>query len=130
MTTITEHQHQMFTEELHTLRYNLLEDILACMDENGDERVPDLQALLDENEDYSVANQLVDLNLPYLERETQQLQAVQKAEKRLQEGHYGLCVDCGREINLDRLYLQPAASRCIECQESYERVHGSGEFSH
>jgi RNA polymerase-binding transcription factor DksA len=43
------------------------------------------------------------------------------AERRLVEGEYGICVDCGNDIGAERLAAQPAASRCVQCQDMAER---------
>jgi len=43
------------------------------------------------------------------------------AERRLAEGEYGICVDCGDGIGAKRLAAQPAASRCVQCQDMAER---------
>jgi DnaK suppressor protein len=34
---------------------------------------------------------------------------------RLDEGEFGYCDDCGDEIALGRLRLDPAATRCVSC---------------
>ncbi|MDA7424661.1 TraR/DksA family transcriptional regulator [Thalassococcus lentus] len=34
---------------------------------------------------------------------------------RLDEGEFGYCDDCGEEIAIKRLELDPTASRCISC---------------
>lgn len=34
---------------------------------------------------------------------------------RMGEGEYGACEDCGEEIAVGRLKLDPAATRCVEC---------------
>ncbi|WP_299843175.1 TraR/DksA C4-type zinc finger protein [uncultured Roseovarius sp.] len=34
---------------------------------------------------------------------------------RLEEGEFGYCDDCGDEISLKRLELDPAAAKCISC---------------
>jgi RNA polymerase-binding transcription factor DksA len=47
--------------------------------------------------------------------------AIVAAERRLQSGEYGLCEDCGDAIGFARLEAQPAASRCVKCQEEAER---------
>ena len=39
------------------------------------------------------------------------------ALERMNMGIYGKCVDCGKEINEDRLTAYPQASRCRPCQE-------------
>lgn len=43
------------------------------------------------------------------------------AERRLAEGEYGICVDCGNDIGAERLAAQPVASRCVQCQDMAER---------
>jgi len=37
------------------------------------------------------------------------------ALKRMEEGEYGYCQDCGEDIAPKRLQLDPAASKCISC---------------
>ena len=54
------------------------------------------------------------------------LVAVDDALARLAAGSYGLCVDCGAEIPLERLIALPQAARCIACQQRGERSHGTG----
>jgi RNA polymerase-binding transcription factor len=45
---------------------------------------------------------------------------VELALRRLAEGEYGRCVDCGKEIPPERLEAMPEAVRCIEDQARYE----------
>jgi DnaK suppressor protein len=47
---------------------------------------------------------------------------IDDALRRLDEGTYGRCVDCGREIPDERLEAMPTASRCVEDQEQAERT--------
>ena len=44
------------------------------------------------------------------------------AIRRVDEGNYGVCVECGVEIPFQRLKVQPVALRCIDCQERSERA--------
>ena len=39
------------------------------------------------------------------------------ALKRMDEGTYGICVDCGGPISEDRLVALPYASTCIKCRK-------------
>jgi DnaK suppressor protein len=55
--------------------------------------------------------------------------ALVDAERRLESGDYGLCVDCGDAIGFARLEAQPAASRCVKCQEEAERRGGPRLFA-
>jgi DnaK suppressor protein len=53
-----------------------------------------------------------------------QLEAIEGAEKRLDEGSYGLSVESGEPIPRQRLEAIPWAERTAEEQERYERTHG------
>ena len=45
---------------------------------------------------------------------------VVEALKRLDEGTYGTCVDCGKQIPAARLEVRPEAARCVEDQAKAE----------
>jgi DnaK suppressor protein len=45
-----------------------------------------------------------------------QLNDIDQALKRLEKGTYGVCTDCGENIQPARLEIMPAAALCIECQ--------------
>jgi RNA polymerase-binding transcription factor DksA len=45
---------------------------------------------------------------------------VADARKALEEGRYGICVDCGKEIPAARLEAIPETIRCVEDQRLYE----------
>jgi DnaK suppressor protein len=52
------------------------------------------------------------------------LASIVAAQRRLSQGDYGLCEDCGNPIGYARLQAQPAASRCVRCQEIVEKKGG------
>lgn len=58
-------------------------------------------------------------------RDTAELREIDTALRRIEEGSYGQCSVCGIDIPLARLRAQPAAERCIDCQERHERQHPS-----
>jgi RNA polymerase-binding transcription factor DksA len=45
---------------------------------------------------------------------------VRDARQALENGTYGTCVDCGKEIPAARLEAQPESIRCVEDQRQYE----------
>jgi DnaK suppressor protein len=55
-----------------------------------------------------------------------ELEAIEKAEQRLEEGTYGLSVESGDPIPAKRLEAVPWAERTAEEQERYERAGGAG----
>lgn len=48
------------------------------------------------------------------------LREILDAQDRLMEGRYGLCADCGQQIEPRRLIANPTASLCVACQRSTE----------
>ncbi len=55
------------------------------------------------------------------------LTEVEAALKRIEDGTYGRCVDCGKFIPEKRLEAIPWASRCVEDQEKLEQKNLSEE---
>lgn len=45
----------------------------------------------------------------------QELLRIEQAFLRIDEGEFGWCVDCGKEIAPKRLAIDPAAALCIQC---------------
>jgi len=47
--------------------------------------------------------------------EIQEIRQIQGALKRIAEGTYGVCVQCGADIDPKRLKALPIATRCTSC---------------
>lgn len=61
------------------------------------------------------------------DRERKLVQKIQKAVKRINDGEFGICSDCGDDISLARLKARPMTTLCIACkskQEEDEQVRG------
>lgn len=54
-----------------------------------------------------------------------ELAEVRAAMRRLQEGRYGQCEDCGDPIEPQRLAALPAARYCTACQQVHEQPRRS-----
>jgi RNA polymerase-binding protein DksA len=76
-------------------------------------------------EDDSFSNLIVDVNLSEVDRDADELRRIDSALLRLNDGSYGLCVDCDRAIPMARLEAEPTALRCVHCQERFEKTHAS-----
>lgn len=50
--------------------------------------------------------------------------AAEAALRRIADGSYGICRDCGDPIPQARLLAIPVAIRCSTCQRAYEQRHG------
>ena len=62
-----------------------------------------------------------DLEISTLNRESQQLREVRAALRRITEGSFGVCEQCGEDIHSKRLAAIPWTAFCIECQEMLDR---------
>jgi DnaK suppressor protein len=56
-----------------------------------------------------------------LENARRELASIDAALLRIEAGVFGLCVDCGDEISMDRLKALPFAIRCEEDARVHER---------
>jgi DnaK suppressor protein len=59
-----------------------------------------------------------------IERDLAELREIDLARERIARSLYGRCVDCGSRIPVQRLLIQPQASRCTACQAKAERTAG------
>jgi len=48
--------------------------------------------------------------------EQEQLEQVEAALARVEDGTYGICLDCGEPIPSERLEILPYATTCVRCQ--------------
>jgi DnaK suppressor protein len=71
-------------------------------------------------EEQSVADFVQDVDFALMEMKSATLAKIDEALRRLDQGGYGICEDCGREISAARLKAVPFAGLCRECQEQQE----------
>jgi DnaK suppressor protein len=72
--------------------------------------------------DWSVVDLNEDINLQKLTSHKQTLAKIDEALRKLEEGTYGICEDCGSEISEERLKVIPFAIYCVECMERREQL--------
>ncbi len=56
------------------------------------------------------------------EHAAHELEQVLAARRRLHDGTYGICVDCGDDIRAQRLEALPATPYCTACQAVHEHA--------
>ena len=62
-----------------------------------------------------------DLALDSRERRSQKLNDIEAALRRVDQGTYGICENCGKEIGERRLQALPWAPLCLACAEAQQR---------
>jgi DnaK suppressor protein len=106
---------QRFTEVREEIHQELLQ--------SDEESYLDLAGRVRDSEDESVANLLVDLKFASMDRHVREVRAIEAAFGRIQEGTYGVCIDCDNPIGFERQQAYPTAQRCYRCQTVYEKTH-------
>jgi DnaK suppressor protein len=61
-----------------------------------------------------------DIELALIQMKSETLNKIEAARRRLDEGSYGDCFECGDEISEARLRALPFAVRCKDCEEARE----------
>lgn len=63
-----------------------------------------------------------DFQLRIRDRERVLIHKIGEALQRIDEGEYGICVNCGEEISEKRLMARPVATHCIDCKTELEQL--------
>jgi RNA polymerase-binding transcription factor len=61
-----------------------------------------------------------DIEFALIQMKAETLQKIDEALRRLEEGSFGYCYECGEEISERRLRALPFAVRCKNCEEARE----------
>lgn len=101
----------------------LREEIRQALIKSDSEHYLQIADSVRELEDESFADLIVDVGLAEIDRDLDELRAIDAALLRVADGSYGVCEACDRPIDVKRLNLTPQALRCIDCQTIFERTH-------
>ena len=66
---------------------------------------------------------MIDMENALIQRHLSELRAIEVARGRVAEGKVDECLDCGGEVGLKRLLVNPVAVRCIDCQGMVEKTY-------
>ena len=73
----------------------------------------------------SMALQMANFNISALEKQMGELNEIEAALRRIDQGIYGKCFECDCVIPYARLKAYPAATCCTACQARLESAHGN-----
>jgi DnaK suppressor protein len=121
---MTEQKHVAHRERYQVLKA-MLEERRADIQErlrSLRETLPAQVAEVKDAEEQSVHDFVQDVELALMEMKSETLGQIDEAIRRLEEGAYGTCAHCGREIPEARLKALPFATLCLECQEAEEEA--------
>ena len=108
------------------IRKQLIEQLTTIFRSvHGEVRESMVRELFDQDEprdegDESMRVLMRDTRMSLAEQDAARAQLIEEALRRLSQGSYGKCVDCGGPIEPKRLEVVPWALRCVEDQEAFE----------
>jgi DnaK suppressor protein len=124
---LTENQLLEFKMQLKEQFCDVREEIRLELLRSDDQHFIDIAGQVHELEDESVADLLVDLNLAIIDMHVEEIRNIDASLMRIAQGGYGVCIDCGVDIAVERLQATLTATRCTPCQSTYERNHAGPE---
>jgi RNA polymerase-binding transcription factor len=118
----TEH----FRELLHEKRQAVIDAIDYLHKENRGSLQEETGELVSGSADQHMADtatETVDREIDYTleEHDERMLAAIDAALRRIEDGTFGICVNCGARIAPERLEAMPWATLCIDCKRKEER---------
>jgi RNA polymerase-binding transcription factor DksA len=115
-----------YKDQLLMIRARLRGDVSAMADgalrKTRSEGNGDLSSMPIHMADVGSDNFEQEFTLALMETEEDTLGQVEGALERLEDGAYGMCVECGSKIPKARLNAIPYASQCIRCASQVERT--------
>lgn len=124
MAALNQSQLDQLVKKLNEDYQSLLGEARDELDNTADKhRIDLLNSEPGDTGDESLANALADFNVAQLDRHIQAMRDIEAALRRVKDGDYGVCTDCGDDVGFARLQAYPTAKRCIVCQEKREREY-------
>lgn len=120
MNALTEAERDQLAQALRDRERVLRDEIRRGLARMGNESYDALLSGTSDPGDQGMATLLSDITNAEILRDVRELSDILAAERRMAEGTYGICIDCGGEIPYARLTVYPTAKRCIRCQQIRE----------
>jgi DnaK suppressor protein len=115
---------KMLKERKQKLLLDLHEEVFEKL---GGEYQEEFNRAMDSG-DSSFMDLLQTIGTKKIDIRQEELIKMDTAERKLNDGTYGTCEECGEEISEERLAALPYAIRCLQCEERFEEtgIHGRG----
>lgn len=120
MSRLTKADSEQFRVLLNTRKAALHQTIHTHLMESDDKTQAELAGRVRDVGEDAVSDLLADLHIAGLTAQVRELTDVEAALDRIAQGVYGVCADCGTDIEPARLRVYITARRCQECQARHE----------
>ena len=120
--SLTKKELEQVRKRLMQRKKELLEDIAEILEKEAKEEYQDLIDAIREDGDIAAAELQESTILAIAEMKAKEVEQIDAAIERIDQGEYGICIECGNWITPARLEAMPYALRCKECQERIEKL--------
>jgi len=128
MSRLTKSQRADIRDALVANRTALLEQVRNDLEQSGQTQYAEILGRASgDSSDEALAVTLGDLSAARVDHEIRQLRELDAAMARIDTDDFGVCAECGEAIPAARLKANPAALRCVNCQELHEKTYAGGE---
>jgi len=118
----------MTQKHIDALKREMELELAQIVNETREEMNPELKTSYVDLADAggeAVADTFVDTENAIIGIHLEKARDLNAALDRIQMGVYGICIDCGEEIDSKRLAAYPTGKRCIECQSHHDKTYAS-----
>ena len=111
-----------FRDALLSERQRVEHALATLRDEHPGSLDDEVEAVANDNHLADAASATLGREIDYTlgDNAEQVIAEIDAALKRIEDGTYGTCTNCGREIPRERLEANPWASLCIDCKRKAE----------
>lgn len=74
-------------------------------------------------EELSILDMIEDTGLAVADIRREQLEMLDASLRKIDDGTYGVCGDCGTDIDEERLKVEISAEYCVGCKKKQEGTH-------
>lgn len=120
---LSDTQRSELKKKLQSRFQELQEKVRQELRESDNANYIEIAGRVHDPEEESLADLLVDLDLAIIDLHIEEIRGIEEALMRFPKGTYGICIDCGVDINYNRLQANPTAKRCLDCQAKHERIY-------
>lgn len=118
-----------FAAQILARKQQLMEEIRRGLADAGHEHVVDMLSGAHDLGDEAAASLVRDIKEAEVVRDIGEVRDIIAAEARLASHQFGICLDCGSEIDTRRLEAYPTAKRCISCQQHREKTRALSKYT-
>ena len=119
---LTKEELEQVKKRLLERKKELLNEIADILEKEAKEEYQELIEVIREEGDIASAELQESTILALAEMRAKEVEQIDAAIERIENGQYGVCIDCGDWITPARLEALPYALRCKECQEKMEKL--------